>query len=389
LKIALGNPVHVVEQASRFELMRNWLIACTKSHKNCKRTVSNSEVERDEGVILPSRVLDVGTTENPRLNLVLTTGQCGRYVALSYCWGASANVNLRTTKSNVETFTETITEKSLPRTIKDAVQVARELCIQYLWVDSLCIVQDSEEDWRHESRYMGRIFENALCTVAATSAQHCDEGLFIAKPVEDGQQLQQNTASVSIPCVFEGVIYGSIFIDHLPDDGMDFDTDIANSRWNGRGWVVQERILSRRIIHFARNQLYWECQQIEHRERSKRPINHRTRLLSKPAIFQKLVRESTWFHTITDTHHNLSTVRSSLIALKDKARYMAGAASDLQEKAPMLLLRFWPRIVTTFNCCELTYDNDKLAAIQGLAKSVASLTSLTYFCGLWLEHPVK
>jgi hypothetical protein len=384
LDIAHGNPIHVYGPESRFKLMRSWLENCIRNHKNCKRTLSKDTIDSDEGAELPSRVLDIGTSSNPQLNLVVTAGQHGNYAAVSYCWGTEENANLRTTKSNISAFTEKINEHELPQTIRDAVLVARQLQIRYLWVDSLCIIQDSDLDWKHESQYMGRIFENALCTIAATEAAHCNEGLSLVNSQNENQRYKTNLGSTRIPCVYQGEEHGDMLMAYLPDDAFDFDFDITDSRWYGRGWVVQERVLSRRIIHFSKKQLYWECQTAEYRERDTEPLNDKNRLLAKPAIFRKMVKETTWFHGITDQYHDVATVRSTVIALKDKARYLSGMASDLREAAPTLN-RFWPRIVRTYNTSELSFEIDKAPAILGLAKSVATLTGMTYFGGLWLE----
>jgi hypothetical protein len=364
--------------------MRNWLDNCTRNHKNCKRTLSKNTIESDEGATLPSRVLDIGTSSDPQVNLVLTAGQRGNYAAVSYCWGTEENINLRTTMSNISAFTTTINEYELPQTIRDAVLVARKLQIRYLWVDSLCIIQDSDVDWKHESQYMGKIFENAICTIAATEAAQCNEGLSLVNFRTENQRNKTNLGSTRIPCVYQGNEYGDVLMAHLPDDAFDFDFDITDSRWYRRGWIVQERILSRRIIHFSKKQLYWECQTAEYRERDTKPLNDKNRLLAKPAIFRKMVKETTWFHGVTDHYHDVATVRSTVIALKDKARYLSGMALDLREAAPTLN-RFWPRIVRTYNTSELSFETDKVPAIQGLAKSVASLTGMTYFGGLWLE----
>ena len=82
-----------------------------------------------------------------------------KYTAVSYCWGANQNILLLTT--NVNAYTECIPVESLPRTIADAVIITRKMKLRYLWVDALCILQNSEEDLAHELSYMGELYANA------------------------------------------------------------------------------------------------------------------------------------------------------------------------------------------------------------------------------------
>lgn len=107
-----------------------------------------------------------------------TNGQCGRWIALSHCWGDAWNRPLQTTQANIWSHLEGIDLKRMPKTFQDAVVVAKAMGIRYLWIDSLCIVQDDLKDWKQESRVVGTIYQNATITIAATHSRNSSEGCF-------------------------------------------------------------------------------------------------------------------------------------------------------------------------------------------------------------------
>lgn len=154
------------------ELSRHWLVTCKSEHKNCAPRV-------DEGRhFLPTRLLDVGSPGQESIKLVLSKdiSYSGRtdYVALSYCWGTKRNAAC-TTQENLIGQMSAIPTESLPRTIKDAVEVTRNFGVQYLWVDALCIIQvaaSENKDWQSELPNMGRIYRHSLFTIAASSGEH-------------------------------------------------------------------------------------------------------------------------------------------------------------------------------------------------------------------------
>ncbi|PMD54734.1 uncharacterized protein K444DRAFT_513189, partial [Hyaloscypha bicolor E] len=90
------------------------------------------------------------------------------YITLSHCWGQLQLITL--TNSNIVTFQEGLEIRKLPKTFRDAIYVAQRLTVQYIWIDSLCIVQDSEDDRKRESALMMSVFAEAFCNIAATAA---------------------------------------------------------------------------------------------------------------------------------------------------------------------------------------------------------------------------
>jgi hypothetical protein len=263
-KIQISFPVlPAAESPLRFALLRKWLQWCDQSHTNCKRGDSRK---------LPTRLLDVGDPDDPDYNpdilkLVSSEQIDGeKYVALSHCWGDPEDNKVLPDCTALKTIGESDDHKvppyctinnnitrrekgfkftELPQTFQDAIKATRELYIRYLWIDSLCILQDDDEDWKHESVRMEDVYALAYCTIAATSAGNSHAG-FIARKIEP-----------EIEYVYVQDDSGRRV--YIGTDIADFDAEVEKARLNTRAWVMQERYLSRRTIHFGKNQVYWEC----------------------------------------------------------------------------------------------------------------------------------
>ncbi|KAH6998817.1 heterokaryon incompatibility protein-domain-containing protein [Ilyonectria sp. MPI-CAGE-AT-0026] len=110
----------------------------------------------------PDRVLDLGGSLESTIRLLETRNQPGYYACLSHRWGSAQP--LRILSRNKETFQQGIPMVMLPKTFQDAVSTRQRLSIRYLWIDSLCIVQDSDEEWQRKSSKTATIFENAYHT---------------------------------------------------------------------------------------------------------------------------------------------------------------------------------------------------------------------------------
>lgn len=181
------------------------------------------------------------------------------YAALSHRWGSPdqkppATVGFAaTTWDNLHVIEDAngIKEGAFPKTFQDAITVTRRLGIQYLWIDSLCILQktgkgddkEHKEDWKRESLRMERVFSAAYFTIAASCAQHRFDGF-----LKERKQRDFVTMTASDGAQF--------YVRHVIDD---FDHDVEQGELNKRGWVLQERALSCRTIHFTETQTYWEC----------------------------------------------------------------------------------------------------------------------------------
>lgn len=234
---------------------------------------------------LPTRVIDVGALEGRSPRLLETNRQPAHYIALSHCWGSqiSSHTNLRLLQSNVQDLLSEIPLGSISKTFQDAIEVVRKLKFRYLWIDALCIIQDSRSDWEDESARMNDVYECSHLTLVATSAVSSNEG-FVERP---------RLPIVTLPYrddddpTIEGrfSISRSIYGRH-PWDLVD------RTAWNTRGWTYQERLLSRRLLHFTSSVLFWECRAIDRSEVNarKRELYNRPRwLLTHPGEDQAAV----------------------------------------------------------------------------------------------------
>lgn len=223
----------------RFELFRKWLRLCEQQH-NCKGSTKRT---------LPSRLLYVGGQHYPG-SLRLVSGQetkAAEYIALSHCWGKlgpNEVLSYCTTRENIAHREEGFDIADLPLTFQDAVKVARELDVQYLWIDSLCIIQGKGGDWKQESTRMAAVYSSAYCTLAATSAIDSKSGFLDKRVISSDYVCIQDKRGRRV---------------NVCANVADFDRDVEEAPLNSRGWVMQERLLSRRTIHFSANQTYWEC----------------------------------------------------------------------------------------------------------------------------------
>lgn len=195
---------------------------------------------------LPTRVIDVGGTVE-RIRLVETSEEPtarGHYIALSHCWGRLDQKQLFCTYAyNIAERKANIAYDELPRNFQDAIRITRAMGIPYLWIDSLCIKQGDQEDWAAESVKMEDVFSNAYCTIAASSAACSLTGFLGTRWARD---------AIKIRTVSGAPLY-------LADAIDDFHQDVEKSILSSRGWVLQERALSRRTIYFTSSQVYWEC----------------------------------------------------------------------------------------------------------------------------------
>jgi hypothetical protein len=196
---------------------------------------------------MPSRLLNVGAANANTLRLCCSNKyKTLNYVALSHCWGGLTEAEKRkfcTTDENIKARRKGFDISELPKTFQDAVRVAQNLGIQYLWVDSLCIIQGNQKDWKSEAKGMQDVYAGAYCTIAATSAVDSNGGFLERTVRSEYLHIQDPLGRQSYVCT----------------QVDDFDNDVENALLNKRAWVLQERVLSRRTIHFSANQVYFEC----------------------------------------------------------------------------------------------------------------------------------
>lgn len=170
------------------------------------------------------------------------------YLTLSHQWGTGPMYKLQTDK--LSRLKEDIPLQDLSPTFQDAFEVTRYLGDSYTWIDSLCIVQNSSTDWDHKVHRMANIYYLAVCNLAATA---CD--------AEKGLLNKDSTKTSVCPTVSVDLksdkehLVGTF--DIVSERG--WSDHVKNAPLNRRAWVFLERFLSRRILHFTTNQIFYEC----------------------------------------------------------------------------------------------------------------------------------
>ncbi|KAN0093531.1 HET domain containing protein [Hyaloscypha variabilis] len=218
-----------------FSRTQEWLSQCCSSHTLCNQKL---------GRLLPRRVIDVS---GGSVRLVEIQTQIDRYIALSHCWRDSRPPCL-TTLSTIKTNLCAIEWESIPDTFKHAIQITRKLGVQFLWIDSLCIVQDDNLDWEEESSKMASIYRNSYLTLCATQAPSDDDGLWPSLPVSTLHKIwfREDQVAYAVHLRAMHIIPVWEYVRVL--------SPIAT-----RSWTFQEQILSPRVLHFGNGELLWEC----------------------------------------------------------------------------------------------------------------------------------
>jgi hypothetical protein len=348
---------------------------CHESHARCNAAY------RSKSSTYPSRLLDIGNDEQSFIVLRGTRlFHDKEYACLSHCWGDVKPFVLNS--STHFALAQGIEVGMLPKTFQDATIVARSLCIQYVWIDSLyavpivfriteaksrrCILQDSNDDWASESSRMGDIYANAVCTIAATAARDSSDGLFFERcsqlhvprrvtfgwPHRDGDDLR-----LAGPYLCDVTHLAQKYIEQAP--------------LNQRAWVCQERQLSRRVLHFTSTQVFWECLECAACE-------------TYPGDLPPWAR-AFWSLDGTALKNRISdlTLQNKDELLESVVSTYSSGVLDAQPMFKWLIFR------DQYSRCTLTRDSDKLVAISGIANWVGQATGDELVAGLWLGRIIE
>ena len=326
------------------ELIDEWDKDCLAKHLRCGQ-VSDSH-------FLPTRMLQFQDISNPSTcSLVLReeVPPDSRYTALSYCWGASGEQEkMCLSQSTFDSLRTGLPLESLPNTYVDAIHVTAQLGIRYIWIDALCIIQDSQHDWRSEASTMQAVYRNSYLTISAVAGAHANSGLFYSR---DPAKVQPTVVTFAYTSCDKAKPF---VYPHDKDEGWIASWQIGNVTTN-RGWCLQERLLPSRVLHFGAQQVFWECRERHASETNPRAMSYACRRLWKNLI---------------DQHDRNSRPGDSYKRLFSE----------------------WYNTLSMYSSCQLTHASDKLVAISGLANDMKSAldtcrpgTHHTYLAGLWSE----
>ncbi len=277
--------------------------------------------------------------ESPHVRLEKTnSNETYRYVALSHCWAHSKP--LATTRTNLSEHTVRVPWDQLSVAVRQAVVLTLALGLEYIWIDSMCIIQMDVADWESELPRMDMIYGNAFVVFAAHGPELGLEKIPL-QPIQDPHRLG------------EAPVYCREKINH----DVLFSAPMDNTAWFGRAWCMQERIFARRILHFGGycEEIYFEC-------------NTGTRCECSWVNEAGLLRNGA-NQTLKEQ------VTASLATIKEQSDIL-NASNDL-----------WKTYITTcedYTARGLTFATDKMPAVSSLMSSFAPYLG-KYYAGLW-EH---
>ncbi|KAI4861826.1 HET-domain-containing protein [Hypoxylon rubiginosum] len=329
-----------------FDRAARWLSHCMKYDEPCRPPDAH---------FTPRRLLNVGQEGGPFL---VKPTEPTEYACLSYCWGETAESVLRTTN------------------VQDAVKVCRGLNIPYLWVDSLCIIQDDAEAWHHDASMMDHIYLNSQLTIAALEPSSCKTG-FLGKQRFGfpGWQHQVKLQDTSRKVIVRP------------------EPDIVEYSLDKRGWCLQETMLSQRRLCFDGNEMSWECLcrkvcECGHYIWSlKEPGRNDISLVQIGALLKE------------DVLLSAPLPRKPISSLMATSRYlewlMGTRSPNLVGTAPDRIYELWRTAVSSYSKRLLSRQSDKLMALAGLARVIirsreGNYGENEYLAGLWkIELPFE
>lgn len=325
-------PNQQITETPNLAFASTWIDECAQTHKDC------APLERKA---LPTRVIEVGIEGVSEPRLLETGNLLGVYTALSHCWGDHVRRDQLTTTHNKGRRLRALPFQAMAPTFKDAIIATRSLGYRYLWIDVFCIVQDDDQDWARECGLMAPVFANAAVVLAASYASSSDVGFLHAR--------SRSMPSAIFGGFWERFPNGDIQVGpHTLGVEMQAVGRFKDPSWvrighdalSRRAWAYQEKALCTRILNFHREQLVFECR-------------HGRRYERRPTYFRK---------------RNPFLSENVLLPL---AEY-SGPSN-------------WRKAVKNVTSRFITYGNDVLPALAGIASRYQNLTGHTFAAGLWRE----
>ncbi|KAL9614032.1 MAG: hypothetical protein Q9167_001447 [Letrouitia subvulpina] len=375
-----GRPVALSSDCDEcFRLAKLWLEQCVKAsgyHDLKHRSVDGYAEENLAALdyvklrnfrapsrdLMPSRTIDVGVVDGdfePRLVCHANRGDGDlqeNWVTLSHCWSGSAP--LKTTTATISQWQEGIPLDKMPSTFRDAVCITRRLGLRHLWIDSLCIIQDSPEDWESEAARMGEIYRYGLLNIAAETARTCHDGLF-SRRIETFTPVRLPLNSRKYNTKGQ-MLVRSRSLDMSWDDILGPSASTLNSR----GWVLQESFLSPRTLHYGKQHMFWECSHCTLSEISIVPLVN--------ANANGGWASTTWFSSKMVLPRAIISQQSLDQVVRENEK---NKRRDIYDA--------WLKIVSNYRTRKLTFYSDIFFALAGIASIFQVCLGDRYLAGLF------
>lgn len=383
-------------------LIASWARECATSHPQCHKTFGSNGLTQPIGVWFPDRLIQITRTKSSEAIITLTARivlksnpadfppdratKSINYLSLSHCWGPppdpSSPFDGRAghvlTKSNISAWQKELPLGNLPLIFQHAIKTCASLGFGYMWIDSLCILQDSLEDWQEQSAVMGDVYKFAWLNIAALSSTSDYEGF-----INDSRDPR---VEFGFRAPFASILGRPL--DEKNNDGQacvllrdrakllwNFSADIPGSNASNaplfkRAWVYQERSLARRTLGFARSSVYWACDEDSRGERPDWSVGG---------------LEATG---LRGTLHGVLKTAALLAASKTESGVTSQRKVNPSEQTRALTQSIdmrWFLSVTSYTLCNLTKHTDKLIAVSSIARELANTRALgkKYLAGLW------
>ena len=269
-----------------------------------------------------------------------------RYVALSHTWGVKEErvkaMPLLLTK-DLSARLLGISWHELTQTFQDAITITRDIGIPYVWIDSLCVVQDDQEDWAKEASRMASVYKYAYLVIAATSSKNGDDGC-----------LRPRVPSYDLSDPVNGSFHVQRQMSHFTISG--WQADSIDMPLLVRAWCFQERLLARRILHYMKREMMWECQ------------------------------KEVWCECQTiqfDVNRPPTRSNFDIPLTKRLDTFKLFHAAAMASPDSKIRVKSWDRVVKEYSRLALTFSTDRLTAISGIAREIARPEMGTYLAGLW------
>ncbi|UKZ94767.1 uncharacterized protein TrAFT101_009621 [Trichoderma asperellum] len=330
---------------SRLNAISKWLSDCDCHHTRCVETPS----------VRPRRLLDLEEAERTkRIRLIETSASVGtdvRYATLSHCWGPkTSKPPLKTTLENITHHYKGISLDDLNLNFRDAVVIAIKLGVQYIWIDSLCIIQDDYSDWETEAEKMADIYRQSYINIAASAAHDAHGGivdlsfLHISKDIPTAV-IRYSPGAPTVRYTGDGSCEELMIRPSALKQEYRELLSRKSSPYFARGWVLQEVALAPRTVYFTTDQIMWQCRELFESE------------------------DGTW------------SAKNVIPALD----YSFTVENCFDFTSKVRAYSLWQMWLKSYATRELTYPSDAAAAAAGLINYYKSATGHTPMLGLWKE----
>ncbi|RFU24663.1 hypothetical protein B7463_g11675, partial [Scytalidium lignicola] len=343
-----NRPLSAFHSVTTYQTIKDWISTCYQHH-------SAADCPRHTDEILPRRIIDVGSSQDCIVSLNVSTNMRGTYIALSHVWGAEIHNKLK--MKLLQEWSRSIDVRILPQSFQDAITVTRKLGLRYIWIDALCIVQDSLKDWELESSKMGDVFKNSFLTIAVSATSQDPDG-FLTRNSPYASSCQLELLST------EGKSCGHVWVKPQASPKGKIDT---------RAWCLQENILSTRVLTFTSEECFFECRK-----------NYR---VSESGVYS--FSDSRYFCSGGKLIEALSRAAKEFQNAEalDKSRREAICQTIAEHWYTMIGNPATCHLVGSgYGTRHLTYTSDKLPALSGLAHEVHRIIQCKYLAGIWECH---